>query len=220
MGCSGSRRASPSLIEREHVIWHKKNGIPEPVPDRTVNRHESWFHFVLDRDYFGDIDPLGEPYAPGSAERMASRLSASGFNVAPKRMGLGDARDEVAVAEADARGRPPESVWRLPTDTFRFPPEMDAGHHAAFPRAWPRRLTLGRSPPAGVVLDPFGGTGTTALAASALGRHRIPVDLSARYRELARWRIYESDDRRKALAATNGVKRRVEPVNKHRLSLL
>jgi hypothetical protein len=40
----------------------------------------------------------------------------------------------------------------------------------------------------GVVLDPFGGTGTTALVAHALGRHGISVDMSADYCRLARWR--------------------------------
>ena len=39
-----------------------------------------------------------------------------------------------------------------------------------------------------VVLDPFGGTGTTALAALALGRHGITLDMSADYSRLARWR--------------------------------
>lgn len=39
-----------------------------------------------------------------------------------------------------------------------------------------------------VVLDPFGGTGTTALVASVLGRHGISVDLSADYNRLAEWR--------------------------------
>lgn len=39
-----------------------------------------------------------------------------------------------------------------------------------------------------VVLDPFGGTGTTALVASALGRHGISVDMSADYCRLAQWR--------------------------------
>jgi hypothetical protein len=39
-----------------------------------------------------------------------------------------------------------------------------------------------------VVLDPFGGTGTTALVAHALGRHGISVDLSSDYCRLARWR--------------------------------
>jgi DNA modification methylase len=40
----------------------------------------------------------------------------------------------------------------------------------------------------GVVLDPFGGTGTTALVAHALGRHGISVDMSADYCRLAAWR--------------------------------
>jgi DNA modification methylase len=39
-----------------------------------------------------------------------------------------------------------------------------------------------------VVLDPFGGTGTTALVAHALGRHGVSVDMSADYCRLARWR--------------------------------
>lgn len=40
----------------------------------------------------------------------------------------------------------------------------------------------------GVVLDPFGGTGTTALVAKALGRQGISVDMSADYCRLAEWR--------------------------------
>ena len=40
----------------------------------------------------------------------------------------------------------------------------------------------------GVVLDPFGGTGTTALVASVLGRQGISVDMSADYCRLATWR--------------------------------
>jgi DNA modification methylase len=39
-----------------------------------------------------------------------------------------------------------------------------------------------------LVLDPFGGTGTTALAAKALGRTGISVDMSADYCRLAEWR--------------------------------
>jgi hypothetical protein len=43
-----------------------------------------------------------------------------------------------------------------------------------------------------VVVDPFGGTGTVAMVAKALGRTGISVDLSADYCKLARWRIEES----------------------------
>lgn len=49
----------------------------------------------------------------------------------------------------------------------------------------------------GVVLDPFGGTGTTALVADALGRQGISVDMSADYCRLAGWRITDPKQRAK-----------------------
>lgn len=51
----------------------------------------------------------------------------------------------------------------------------------------------------GVVLDPFGGTGTTALVAKALGRHGITVDMSADYCRLAQWRTNDRDQLAKVL---------------------
>ena len=54
----------------------------------------------------------------------------------------------------------------------------------------------------GVVLDPFGGTGTTALVADALGRHGISVDMSADYLRIAQWRT--TDPRQRAKAAQRG----------------
>jgi hypothetical protein len=50
----------------------------------------------------------------------------------------------------------------------------------------------------GVILDPFGGTGTTALVADVLGRHGISVDMSADYCRLARWRTTDPGQRAKA----------------------
>ena len=50
-----------------------------------------------------------------------------------------------------------------------------------------------------VVLDPFGGTGTTALVAKALGRRGISVDMSADYCRLARWRTTDEGEYARAL---------------------
>lgn len=50
-----------------------------------------------------------------------------------------------------------------------------------------------------IVLDPFGGTGTTALVARVLGRHAIHVDLSADYCLLARWRVTDPGERARAM---------------------
>ena len=50
-----------------------------------------------------------------------------------------------------------------------------------------------------VILDPFGGTGTTAMVAKALGRHGISVDMSADYCRLAQWRTNDRDQLAKVL---------------------
>lgn len=61
-----------------------------------------------------------------------------------------------------------------------------------------------------VVLDPFGGTGTTVMIARALGRHGVNIDLSADYLRLARWRINDSGHWDRAVERTTG--RRCETV--------
>jgi DNA methylase len=55
-----------------------------------------------------------------------------------------------------------------------------------------------------VVLDVFGGSGTTALVAETLGRTGISLDLSSDYCHLARWRIEESGHGRKTEQRTWG----------------
>jgi hypothetical protein len=69
--------------------------------------------------------------------------------------------------------------------------------------------THGTLPPTrpSVILDPFGGTGTTALVAKALGRHGISVDMSADYCRLADWRTND----RNQLAKVLGVDKQPEP---------
>jgi len=51
----------------------------------------------------------------------------------------------------------------------------------------------------GIVLDPFGGTGTTALVAAVHGRIGVTVDRSADYCKLARWRVADPGERARAL---------------------
>ena len=50
-----------------------------------------------------------------------------------------------------------------------------------------------------LIVDPFGGTGTTALVADVLGRTGISCDLSADYCRLARWRTTDPAERAKAM---------------------
>jgi DNA modification methylase len=65
-----------------------------------------------------------------------------------------------------------------------------------------------------VVLDPFGGTGTTALCASVLGRIGDSEDLSQDYARLARWRTRDPGERARAMRVD-----KPEPVSEGQLTL-
>jgi DNA modification methylase len=93
--------------------------------------------------------------------------------------------------------QPPDSVWTIATESLKVPAHLGAKHYAVFPREWPRRLIHGWAPPSAVVLDPFGGTGTTALVAKALGHRGISADLSADYCRIAQWRVNDPKQLRK-----------------------
>jgi site-specific DNA-methyltransferase (adenine-specific) len=74
-------------------------------------------------------------------------------------------------------GSKPGDVWDiLPEDTQRRD-----GHFAPYPVDLCRRPILATCPPAGVVLDPFCGTGTTLCAARILGRKSVGIDISDEY---------------------------------------
>lgn len=62
------------------------------------------------------------------------------------------------------------------------------GHPAAYPRELARRCILLGSKPDDVVLDPFGGSGTTGIAANELGRKSVLVELNEEYVEISRIR--------------------------------
>lgn len=84
------------------------------------------------------------------------------------------------------------------------PSDIEARHERVGP--WREYHLAGwAAPPSrpAVILDPFGGTGTTAMVARALGRLGISVDLSASYGRLARWRIWESGGGAKTVGRTN-----------------
>jgi DNA modification methylase len=96
------------------------------------------------------------------------------------------------------RGARYDSVWSYATSTLKVPAELGARHYAVYPTEGPRRIIEGWCPAGGVVLDPFGGAGTTALVAKALGRTGISVDLSGDYGRVARWRVADPGQLTKA----------------------
>ncbi len=105
-------------------------------------------------------------------------------------------------ANPDLRAHPEitsSSVWSITSsEGLRYPKSIFTTlntdrHYAAFPVELVRRLLIGWCPPTGLVLDPFGGSGTVALVAKVLGYQAISLDLSAGYTRLAKWRVYASD---------------------------
>lgn len=76
---------------------------------------------------------------------------------------------------------------RRTADVWHIRQAMDSDHPAPYPLELPRRAI--RSCDARVVLDPFCGTGTTAMAALLEGRSYIGIDNSAKYCEHARRRL-------------------------------
>ena len=98
--------------------------------------------------------------------------------------------DEPAL-RALGGGQMPPSVWDGPV--ARKVESVD--HPAMFAPEWPRRFITGWCPSGGVVLDPFGGAGTTAAVAHDLGRVGVSVDLSASYSRSAYDRLDERRER-------------------------
>ncbi|MGH3476016.1 MAG: DNA-methyltransferase [Nocardioidaceae bacterium] len=191
------------LILRAEIIWSKPNGMPESVADRARRSHETWFHLTKAPVYFADIANFADEYA---GDRTPSRLA--------KKPGDGKHAQRAPWAPETYQRSRPGSVWTVPTEPLTVPAAIRhhyglPEHYAAFPSEWPRRLILGWCPPGGIVLDPFGGTGTTAMVARMLGRVGISADLSAAYCRLARWRIYESGHAGRAESRTWGERQEV-----------
>lgn len=183
------------LILRAEVIWSKPNALPESVTDRVRRSHEQWFHFTKEPRYFSAVDEIREPHE--HAEHMA-RYSERGrtYNVKQNH----DRQDSGGTMFAgNPLGKLPGSVWTIPTEPLRVPDHLGIDHFAAFPTEWPKRIIRGWTAPGMTVLDPFGGTGTTAMVAKALGRHGISVDLSADYCRLAEWRTNDRNQLAKVL---------------------
>jgi len=76
-------------------------------------------------------------------------------------------------------------------DVWEFPQEMKNEHPAPFPVALIERIIS--STKAELILDPFMGSGTTAVAAKNLGRNFIGIDLSPEYCTLAKNRLKASN---------------------------
>lgn len=185
------------LILRAEIVWSKPNGLPESVTDRVRRSHEQWFHLVRRPHYFSAV---GEVRTPQASQNGLTWEERKALGQASRHGDTGGGAS--AGASGSKAGHPlgslPGSVWTIATEPLKVPEHVGVDHFAAFPTEWPLRLIKGWCPNGGTVLDPFGGTGTTALVADALGRHGISVDMSGDYCRLAAWRTSDPKQRAKA----------------------
>lgn len=161
---------------RQDIIWQKSNCMPESVTDRCTKSHEYIFLLSKSRQYFFDSNSIREP--------------AVGFNNAPPAGSLGSYAPNSRRRKGNARTfdnftglRNKRSVWTCATSHNRV------AHFATFPEKLIMPCIKAGCPEGGVVLDPFMGSGTTAIAALKLNRYFIGIELNPEYKEIAEQRI-------------------------------
>ena len=173
-------------ILRNEIIWHKPNVMPQSVKDRFTVDFEKVFFFVKNRKYYfrRQYEPLKNPLRLKrrllDPEKAHKRARNYWFSARP------DISEKRRI-EMIASGRNKRCVWRIGTTNF-------AGNHfAVYPEKLVETPILAGCPAGGIVLDPFVGSGTTAVVAEKLARKYIGIELNPEYTRLARNRIKSSN---------------------------
>lgn len=171
---------------RQDIIWSKPNPMPESVTDRCTKSHEYIFLLSKSRKYYFDSESIQQE----ASQSVKSRLGKV-ENVGHKAFAAANTLDESnpmfrknttrEYQYADKANK--RSVWSVPTAACK-----DA-HFAVFPPALIVDCIKAGCPQEGIVLDPFMGSGTTAVVARKLNRNYIGFELNPDYVHLAEKRV-------------------------------
>lgn len=103
--------------------------------------------------------------------------------------------------EGNRKGRELESKDAKLTSIWRAIPENNNPHPAPFPLWLPARIILSLLPQEteALILDPYAGSGTTAVAAKLLGFNYLGIEISDDYLKFARDRILNSEIERQKI---------------------
>jgi site-specific DNA-methyltransferase (adenine-specific) len=159
---------------RQDIIWHKPNAMPESVKDRCTKAHEYIFLLSKSPTYFFDYEAFKEPSS------QPNRIRRDRFGGNKYQTGIMHSDGSIFTGSATRNRR---SVWSVSTKPFK------GAHFATFPTDLIEPCVLAGSPRGGVVLDPFGGAGTTGLVARAHDRLAIMSELNPEYVDLAADRL-------------------------------
>ena len=162
---------------RNDIIWHKPNPMPEAVRDRCAKAHEHIFLLSRSPKYYFDYEAILEPYT-----EPLNRWGGDKFNKEENSKYLGSDITNYDRADKDVRpnpnGKVRKDVWSMNTSSYK------GAHFAVFPETIPEYCIKAGSKEGDVVLDPFMGSGTTAVVAKKLFRKWIGIELNPEYAKI------------------------------------
>lgn len=164
----------------EEYLWHKKNCHPGKWPNRFRDAWERCLHFTKSKQFAMYQDAVKVPMGDWRHARLRN-LSETDRK-----------RDDSKVSSGFGKN---VSNWvgrdeAYPTNVLHLATECgNQKHSAAFPVSLPSFFIKLFTKEGDVVLDPFLGSGTTAVACQELKRKCIGIEIKAEYVEIARGRL-------------------------------
>jgi len=172
---------------RNVIIWHKTNVTPCSAKDRFTVDFEYLFFFSKKKKYY--FEQQLEPIKQSTYDRCKT---GCGINKGANYQGLNKENFEhlqQRILDGTIKGRNKRTVWSMASSSYH------GAHFATYP------LKLIESPikagcsEGGIVLDPFIGSGTTAVVAEKFNRNWLGIELNPEYVKLAEQRINENRSR-------------------------
>ena len=158
---------------RQDIIWHKPNPMPESVKDRCTKAHEYIFLFSKNKNYFYDNEAIKEPAKDwGTRDRTNGKYHNPGSGLAP--------HSGLTKSYSTKNKR---SVWSVTVKPYK------GAHFATYPEDLVEPCILAGSEKGDIVLDPFMGSGTTAMVAKKNSRSYLGCELREEYASLQTARI-------------------------------
>ncbi len=160
----------------EEYIWHKKNCYPGKWPNRFRDAWEHCLHFTKQKRFRMFQQAVMVPMGSWAQKRLEKLSDTDRI------------RDESRSLSGFGKN---VSHWlgkkyAYPTNVLHIATECsNRNHSAAFPITLPAWFIRLFTEEGDVVLDPFIGSGTTALASIELNRHYIGIELMENYYKLA-----------------------------------
>lgn len=178
---------------RSDIVWHKRNPMPESVTDRPSKAHEYVFLLSKSPSYYYDADAVKEPVASSTIGRGVVTFGGEkGRNYNPDksdpnyRNGHEQWGRQYDYSKSSASGRNRRSVWSIATKPYK------GAHFAVMPLELADICVKAGCPEGGIVLDPFGGSGTVAVSAIMNQCRYALIELNAEYLPLIEQRIQEA----------------------------